>query len=355
MKKIAAIIGTLLVIALLAYPKLKDYRNKTDSQSASKFSNESSLEVDVFIVQEESIEDNIFITGSLRANEEVQLTSESSGLIQKIHFQEGQDVTKGKLLVKINDSELKAGLTRANFRLNLAEDREKRQQQLLQKGGISQEEYDATLNEVNVLRSEVALINAQIDKTEIRAPFNGKVGLKYVSEGSYLSPSTRVASLQNIDPIKIDFSVPERYASQINIGSKITFTVQGIDSELTGTVYAKEPRIDTDTRTLQVRAESPNKNGNLLPGAFADIQLTLSTIHDALMVPTIAVVPELNGQKVFIVKNGEIQPRSITTGLRGNKTIQIVTGIAPGDTVLTTGLLQARPGMKVKIAHIEEH
>src|SRR5690554_1073980 len=253
MKKIAAIIGTLLVIALLAYPKLKDFRNKADSESVSRFSNESLLEVDVFIVKEESIEDNIFITGSLRANEEVQLTSESSGLIQKIHFKEGQDVTKGKLLVKINDSELKAGLTRANFRLNLAEDREKRQQQLLEKGGISQEEYDATLNEVNVLRSEVVLINAQIDKTEIRAPFDGKVGLKYVSEGSYLSPATRVASLQSIDPIKIDFSVPERYASQITTGSKISFTVQGIDRTLTGIVYAKEPRIDTDTRTLQVR------------------------------------------------------------------------------------------------------
>src|SRR5690554_2574717 len=316
MKRLAIILITIVIIALLAYPKFSDYLNSSTPKVGNKLTEEASLSLEVFVAQSQEIENNIFITGSLAANEDVELTSESSGIIKKIYFKEGQDVKKGDLLVKINDSELKAGLTSANFRLKLAEDIERRQEQLLSKGGISQEEYDATQNEVNVLRAQVELINAQIDKTEITAPFDGKVGLKYVSEGSYVSPSVKVASLQNIDPIKIDFSVPERYASQVINGSKISFTVQGIEEHIIGTVYAKEPRIEKSTRTLQVRAESPNKTGNLLPGAFADIQLTLSIIDNALMIPTMAVVPELNGQKVFVFKEGVVQPVSVQTGLR---------------------------------------
>ncbi len=353
MKKTLVILGVLLILGLLAYPKVSDYLKASEQQGTSAQFTEAPLEVNVYIVKHDTIDNNINITGSLRANEEIDLTSESAGLIEKIYFNEGQDVKKGDLLVKINDSELAANLTRANFRLNLAEDREKRQEQLLEKGGISQEEYDATLNEVNVLRAEVALIKAQVAKTEIVAPFDGKIGLKYVSEGGYVTPSSRVASLQSIDPIKIDFSVPERYASQLQNGSKILYTVQGIDKNIEGVVYAKEPRIDTDTRTLNARAQSPNSDGNLLPGAFANIQLTLDTFYNALMVPTISLVPELNGQKVYMIKNGVIQSLSVNTGLRGDQKIQLIDGVAPGDTVLTTGLLQVRPGMEVKVANVE--
>lgn len=355
MKKTLVILGVLIVVALLAYPKISAYMAAANQQGAGAQFNEAPLEVNVYIVKQDTIDNNINITGSLRANEEIDLTSESTGLINKIYFNEGQDVKKGDLLVKINDSELNANLTRANFRLNLAEDREKRQKQLLDKGGISQEEYDATLNEVNVLRAEVELIKAQVAKTEIVAPFDGKIGLKYVSEGGYVTPTSRVASLQSIDPIKIDFSVPERYASELKDDSKILFTVQGINQQIEGMVYAKEPRIDTDTRTLSARAKSENKKGNLLPGAFANIQLTLDTQYDALMVPTISLVPELNGQKVYLIKDGIVQPISVETGLRGDQKIQLITGVSPGDTVLTTGLLQVRPGMEVKVATVEEY
>jgi membrane fusion protein (multidrug efflux system) len=222
----------------------------------------------------------------------------------------------------------------------------------LEKGGISQEEYDATLNEVNVLRAEVSLINAQIEKTEVRAPFTGKLGLKYVSDGSYITSSSRIATLQDIDPIKIDFSIPERYASQIEVGNKVTFTVQGINEALVAEVYAKEPRIDTETRTLQVRARSANPDGKLLPGAFADLELTLKTIEDAKMIPTISLVPELEGQKVFLLKNGVVQPQSVSTGLRNESKVQITEGVEVGDTVLTTGLLQVRPQMEVTVKSI---
>lgn len=353
MKRAVSIVGIILVIGLLAFPKVKDYLKASEISSANSQREEAPLQVDVFIVRPDVIEDKIFTTGTLTSNEEVELASETSGLIQSISLREGQDVKKGELLVKINDSELKAQLKRADFRLNLAEDREKRQQQLLDKGGISQEEYDATLNEVNVLRAEVSLINAQIDKTEIRAPFTGKLGLKYISDGSYINPSSKIASLQDIDPIKIDFSIPERYASQIEVGNKVTFTVQGLDTTLQAEVYAKEPRIDSDTRTLQVRARSSNPDGKLLPGAFADLELTLKTIENAKMVPSISLVPELEGQKVFLLKNGVVVPRSVITGLRNESKVQIIEGVEVGDTVLTTGLLQVRPQMSVFVKNVD--
>ena len=248
---------------------------------------------------------------------------------------------------------MQAQLQRARYRLDLATERERRQQKLLEKGGISQEDYDATLNEVNVLKSEVQLIQAQIDKTEIRAPFTGRVGLKYVSDGSYISPTTRIASLQNINPVKLDFSVPERYVNRVKVGDVITFTVQGTDREFDGEIYAIEPKIDSQTRTLQLRALSDNEEGLLVPGAFADIELILETIDNALMIPTISLIPELQGQKVYLFKNGSVSEQRVQTGLRTAESVRIVEGIQPGDTVLTTGLLQAREGMPVRINEIQ--
>lgn len=348
MKRVISIIGIAVVLMIIAYPKVKGYFNNSSNASSSGSSN-SPLLVDVFVIKADTLDNKIFTTGTLIPNEEVELSAESPGIIQELYLNEGATVRENELLVKINDRDLQAQLTRAEFRLKLAEERERRQEQLLSKGGISQEEYDATLNEVNVLRAEVSLIKAQIEKTEVRAPFSGILGLKYVSDGSYISPITRIATLQDIDPIKLDFSVPERYAAQVNIGSKITFSVQGIDEELSATVYAKEPRINTETRTLQVRARSENSNGALLPGAFADLELTLDTINGALLVPTVSLVPELQGQKVFLLKNGVVQPQSVETGIRTDRKIQITNGVQAGDTVLTTGLLQVRPGMKVMV------
>ncbi|MFN1834540.1 efflux RND transporter periplasmic adaptor subunit [Balneola sp. MJW-20] len=352
MKRITGITVAVIIIAFLAYPKVRDSFSDDGSEN-SRDRGEQVLTVDVYVADTRPIENVIYTTGTLRANETVELSSEASGKIEEIYLREGKQVQKGELLIKINDSELQAQLTRAKFRLNLAEEREKRQAQLLRTGGISQEDYDATLNEVNVLRSDVHLIEAQIDKTEIRAPFEGVLGLKYVSDGSYITPSAQISTLQDLDPIKIDFSVPERYAPLIEVGRPLSFTVEGSDKTLTAQVYAREPGIDTETRTLQVRAVSPNRNRALLPGSFAEIELTLNTIENAIMVPSISLVPELQGEKVFILRDGKIQPQSVQTGIRNERLIQITSGVQAGDTVLTTGLLQARPGMKVNISEIQ--
>lgn len=354
-KRILTITIILLVFGGLAYPKIKPlFSSPSDSGNTSGNQSSGKMQVEAVELDYETIEDRIFSSGTVQANELVELSAEASGIITNIYFEEGRQVQRGDLLVKINDSELQAQKQRAIYRLNLAEQREERQRRLLERGGISQDDYDATLNEVNILRAETQLIEAQIDKTEIRAPFSGVIGLKYVSTGSYISSTSRIASLQEVDPVKIDFSIPERYIPRVSVGDNINFTVQGVDSTFLGEVYAIEPRVDTETRTLQIRAMSENRGQVLYPGAFANIVLILEQIDDALMLPTISIVPELNAQKVFVVRDGVVEESRIRTGIRTSEKVQVIEGISRGDVVLTTGLLQVRPGMEVEITDLKK-
>ncbi len=355
-KRIITIAVILLIFGGLAYPKVKPlFSSPSDSQEQGGSSGSSRImQVEAVEMDYETIEDRIHTSGTIEANEVVELAAEASGIVTGIYFEEGTEVEKGELLLKINDSELQAQKQRAMYRLNLAEQREERQRRLLERGGISQDDYDATLNELNVLRSELQLIEAQIDQTEIRAPFSGIIGLKYVSVGSYITSTSRIASLQEIDPVKIDFSIPERFLARVNRGDRIQFRVQGADSTFSGEVYAIEPRIETQTRTLQIRALSDNPQRLLYPGAFANITLIMEEIDDALMVPAIAVIPELNAQKVFVERDGKVEEVRIQTGIRTSEKVQVVDGLQRGDRVLTTGLLQVRPGMDIQISELHK-
>ena len=353
MKKFLIVIGIIVVLGLLAIPKLQGLFGPAENQNQSGAGSDP-LSVDVHIVEPRIYENKIFTTGTLLANESIDIRSEISGKITELYLEEGREVEAGEVLLKINDSELQAQLEQAEYRIGLAEVREERQQQLLERGGISQEQYDATLNELNVLRSQADLIKAQIEKTEILAPFDGIVGLRYVSNGSYISPNTEIANLQSINPIKIEFSIPERYAGVVEDGSKVIFNVQGQDEDFEASIYAIEPRIESQTRTLRMRALGDNTEGKLLPGAFANLELILEEIDDALMIPTISVIPELQGQKVFVLRNGQVQEQKVTTGIRTESDVQILNGLAPGDSVLTTGLLQVRTGMQVKVDQIDK-
>jgi membrane fusion protein, multidrug efflux system len=338
-----------LVIALaLAWPKIRQTPSSA-STGAPGAASTRPLEVQGLVMIPERLSDRIFTTGTIRANEEIEVHSEISGKITSIHFQEGSALRRGDLLVKINDSELQAQLRKAEYRVTLATEREIRQKQLYEKGGISLEEYESTLNELNVLRADVDLIQAQIAKSEIRAPFDGIVGLRRVSDGSYISPATVITTLQDVDPVKIDFSIPERYAQRVAVGDGIEFSVEGIVESLRGAVYALEPRIDANTRTLLLRARSPNPGRRLLPGAFADIVLVFDEIPDALAVPAIAVIPELGGKKVFVVENGKAVSRMVETGIRTEDRVQILSGLVVNDTLLVSGIQLLRPGLSVQV------
>ena len=337
----------LAILVLLAVPKLLEMRRA--SEPAPTGPSTSTLAVRVHPVGPKLLTERLAATGTVRANEQVEIVSEISGKISNIHFNEGSRVTAGQLLLKIEDSELLAEQRRALHRVELAERAEVRQQQLLEQGVISSETYDVALGELNVLRAEFQLIEAQLLKTEIRAPFSGVIGLRWVSPGSYLSSQTRIAALHDLDPVKLDFSVPEKYSALMQIGQKIVFSIEGIDESFPGTIYAIEPTVDASTRSLRMRARCPNEDGLLVPGVFAKVDLVLRSVPDALTVPSIAIIPELGGKKVFVYDNGKAEPRVVETGIRTEMEVQIVSGLTAGDQVITSGIMQLRPGLEVEV------
>jgi len=339
--------AALALIAALAAPKLMQFGNN-DTSTASETS-KPTLRVKIHKVAPVQLAERLATIGTVRANESVEIVSEISGKIAAIHFDEGARVAEGTLLLKIDDSELLAERQRALFRVDLAERAEARQQQLLDDGVISSETYDVALGELNVLRAELQLIEAQQLKTEIRAPFSGVIGLRWVSPGSYLSSQTRIASLHDLDTVKLDFSVPERYSALMQIGDEITFTVEGYDRAFPGVIYAIEPSVDAATRSLRMRARCPNSDGALLPGTFANVDLAVRSVSDALTVPAIAVIPELGGKKVFVYRDGLAEPRSVTTGIRNEREVQITGGLDEGDLVIISGILQLQPGLEVEL------
>ncbi|HAC15065.1 MAG TPA: efflux transporter periplasmic adaptor subunit [Bacteroidetes bacterium] len=312
----------------------------------------NSLGVRALKLNAQSFSNNIFTTGTIIANEEVQLRPETSGRITSLTLDEGRSVKKGDLLVKINDADLQAQLLRARLQLELAELRENRQKLLLENRAIAQEDYDVALNQVNTIKAEISLIEAQIEKTELRAPFDGVIGLRNVSEGSYITTSNVVATLQDFNTIKIDFSIPERYSALVQSGDQIRFTRQASEGTYEGKIMAIEPRIDQATRTLVLRAQAPNPNRSIIPGAFVQIEFKLREIPNALMVPSEAIIPELGGNSVFIYEGGSAVRKRVIIGTRTETLVQVVDGLSDGDTILTTGILQLREGMPVRVTEM---
>jgi len=341
------VVVTLAIFAVLAAPKLIQLRRAIEPAASAPSGN--ILRVQVHRVVPIRLTERLATTGTLRANEEVEIVSEVSGKISAIHFEEGSRVAAGELLLKIDDSELLAERQQALYRVELAERAEARQLQLLEDGVISGENYDVTLGELNVLRAEHQLIEAQLLKTEIRAPFGGILGLRWVSPGSYLSPQTRIASLHDLDPVKLDFTVPEKYSALMRVGDEISFAVEGFERTFGGTIYAIEPSVDASTRSLRMRARCPNSDGVLFPGTFANVDLVVRSVPDALTVPSIAIIPELGGKKVFVYDNGTAKPRTVETGIRTESAVQITSGLNEGDLVITSGILQLRPGLSVDL------
>jgi membrane fusion protein (multidrug efflux system) len=340
--------GLLLIGGILLLPQ--DDSRAADDESGQDAEQPPALQADAVVVAPTRIAEQIRATGTLRADESVDLSVETAGRITSMDLPEGQTVSAGTLLLSVSNDDLYAEQRRLQAQLELAEAREERQARLLEEGGVSQETYDATQNEVEVLQADLDQVGARIAKTEIRAPFTGQLGLRYVSEGSYISPSTRIATLQRIDPIKVDFSVPEKYAGRVEAEQPITFSVRNSNEEHTARVMATEPRVNNETRSLRVRARASNDGNGLRPGTFADLTLTLGAIDDALVVPNFALVPNLGVQRVFVYRNGQAQPQEVTIGTRTSDLVEITEGLAPGDTVLTSNIQELRPGRPVEVA-----
>jgi len=296
--------------------------------------------------------DNIEIPGSIVANENTEIRPEVSGLITGIYFKEGSHIGRGATLFKLNDADLQAQLRKLQVQAKIAKQNENRSSELLKIGGISRQDYETTQLQVSNTAADIAIIQTQIAKTVIRAPFNGKIGFRMVSVGAYVSPATIMTTLSQMTDLKIDFTVPEKYIPQVKIGQFINFTIEGTGKKYTGRVVATESNITENTRTLRVRAAVQGDAGGLVPGGFAKVTLNFEPDANAIVIPTQAIIPQARGKKVYLYNNGVAKFVDVETGIRDSATIQITKGLKTGDTVLLTGLLSLRPEGKVILSKL---
>lgn len=308
--------------------------------------------VDGFVLQTSELSNSLVIPGTLEPSEVVELRPESQGKVTAINFQEGSVVKQGQLLVKLFDADLQAELKGLSIQRELAVKNEERLHKLLDIQGVSQQEYDVVKNNVAALDASMELTRAKISRTEIRAPFTGKIGLRNISIGAMISPTDIVATLVQTNPLKLDFTLQERYVYALNGKEKVVFKVEGVDGEFSGKIAATQSLIDAATRSLEVRAFCDNGKAKLLPGAFASVTITFDKIPDALMVPNQAVIPEARGKKIIVSRNGKAEFVSVTTGVRDADNIQIATGLNAGDTIATSGLLRIKPGTALKFKNL---
>jgi membrane fusion protein (multidrug efflux system) len=346
--KLLLLLGILVLVAIAYfYPRWSGQQESAPSGAGPGAGGPMDpLPVTVIKLKKEPLSNQLQVSGTVLPNESVEIKPEISGLVTKINF-------KGTPLVYLNDNELQAQFQRLQYTQKLFQTQESRQKQLLAREAISQEEYDIALNQYNTAISDIKLVEAQLEKTVIRAPFTGRLGLRQISEGSVINPSNVIVSIVNSDPIKLEFSIPERYASLVSIGSSIFFSSESSKEEVEGKVYAFEPQIDAATRTLKLRAQSPNKSGKYLPGMFVKIRFVLDIEEEALLVPAESVIPELSGYKVFVVgADGNAEQRTIEIGTRTDTQVQVISGLNEGDLVLTSGVMQVRQGMPIKATPI---
>ncbi|MBV8255113.1 MAG: efflux RND transporter periplasmic adaptor subunit [Chitinophaga sp.] len=348
-----AIVGIAGIAAFFIYKKVAGTKSAETAAPAKGGPGKSQVVIDAFIVKTSPIDQFIDASGTLQSNEEVEVKPEINGRITRLFFKEGTNVKKGELLVKIYDEDLKAQLQKLKLQQQLAKTTLERQENLLKINGISRQDVDVTRNQVSAYAADMDYTQTQLQKTELRAPFSGRLGLRNVSEGAIVSNAVVITTLQQIDPLKIDFTVPEKYRNVVKNGDKLGFTVAGDQHTYNGSIYAIDPKIDLATRTVKLRAIVPNNGGILFPGSFAKIRINLKDLPDAMMIPSQAVIPGTRDKKVIVADSGRAKFVIVETGIRDENSVQITSGLKPGDTVITSGILQLKPGAPLKYNKIK--
>ena len=310
------------------------------------------VKVEGFLVQPQEISSVIQSSGTLIPAEETVLYPEVSGRVVGVFIPEGKRISKGTLLVKLFDGDLQAQLKKLEAQGKLASQTEKRIGELSSVNGVSQQEYDQALLQLNLLESEMDIVKVQIAKTEIRAPYDGTVGLKQVSEGAFISPQTAVCTIRTSHRLKLDFSIPEKYGSMISEGTKVSFQLAGDTSEYIATVEATEQSVEKESRNLRIRAAVAPSPGQLMPGAFAEVKVPLSSRQNALLIPSQAIIPQARNKLVIVNRGGKATFVPITTGVRQESLVEVTGGLAIGDTIAITGIMFLRPGAPIEFSAI---
>ena len=354
MKPLLIILSVIVVMFLLKIFVLdKDNKSTAQVTSSSGIVRKTTpkIPVDIYVAKQEIQKNVVYASGTIIPNEEVEIKSEVSGRLDKLNIKEGSYISKGTLIAKLNDDDLISQLKKLNYEEELAHQIEVRQGKLLEIDAISKEEYDMAVNKVNTLKVDKEILEIQIEKSQIRAPFSGRMGLKNISEGAYITPTVVIAKLIQTNPLKIDFSIPEKYAGKIKVGQSVSFRIDGNDEDFDSKVIAIDPQIDEELRTLRVRSRTQNKNGKLFPGMFVRVDVPLGS-ENLIMIPSQAIVPILKGKKVYVMKDGKAKELEITTGLRTEEKVQVESGLEVGDSLIVSALMSMKNGVQVALRNV---
>lgn len=351
MKRINIIIAVVLVL-LSAFFIIVGITKPSNGKHKGK--EKVNNKVEAYIVNPTYLSSDIVVTGSLVAYDEVELMNEVAGRVVSVNLPEGKFVKKGTLLVKLYDADMQAILMKLKSQLDIQERIYKRQKQLLKVNGISQNDFEQTLLQVNTITAEIAEERALIRKTEIKAPFDGTIGLRNISVGAVVSASTLMATIRTNQKLKLDFYVPEKYSPVISTGMKVKFTMANSNKEYSAKVIATEHGIENTTRNLKVRAIINSESKALIPGAFANVSLRLGENPKALLIPSHAIIPEEENKSVIVARQGKAHFVNIHTGIRKSSMVEVVDGLNVGDTIITSGILFLKEGGKLEYSNIKK-
>lgn len=333
-------------LALTVACKSKEAPGVTSNEKSSAPKGPS---FEAIVASNAALTNNIEVPGTVMAGETTNIQSEISGKVVAINFREGSTVTKGAVLIKLFDEDLQAQLKKLEVQLKIGRETEKRQQELLEINGTSRQEFDnAALNTANIL-ADIELLKVNISRTAIRAPFSGKIGLRNISLGAYITPATIITNLSEVNALKVEFSVPEKYTGLVAVGNSLDLTLNGNPKQYKARIFAIQNSISIDSRNLVARAQISNADQQIVPGAFANVQLALSKAQEVIMIPTQAVIPTTRHKQVIVLEGGKAVFKNINTGVRDSARVEVTDGLRTGDTVVTSGLLSIKAGQDLKV------
>lgn len=350
--KVSRLTGPMALFIIALITVSCNSKRKEEASAQQRSGPRPPAQVAGFVVKPDVVAESVEVSGTIVAQESTNIHPEVSGRVVTLNVREGAQVGKGALIAKLYDGDLQAQKRKLQVQLKIAETTAARHQKLMEIGGISRQDYDLSQLQVSNLRADLDVINTEIRRTEVRAPFSGKLGLKEISTGAFVTPTTVITTIQKTTNLRIDFTVPEKYTSQIKKGHFVNFTVEGNDRAYTAVVMATESGISQATRSLTIRAQVRGDATGLVPGGFAKVRIDFEPDENALLIPTQAVIPQARGKKVYVYNNGVANFVDVTTGVRDSAQVQITSGLKAGDTVIITGLLSLKPEAKVALKQI---
>ena len=337
------IISALLIAGLSACSSSGE--NAVPTQNAA-------IQVEAYIVHEQAFNDLLVTTANLLPSESVELKTSIAGQVMRINFKEGQTIRQGQSLVSIDDRQWQAELIGLKAELDTKEKELSRKKALLSIEGSTQQEIDQSNASIATLKANIRKLEINIDLANIKAPFSGTLGMRNFSKGAYLGVGETITTLTKMDELKVDFSLPENFRTSIKVDESVSLIVN--NDTLKAIIYAITPTLNASSRTFNVRAKMAQPATQIMPGTFAEVLIKTDQKDDALLVPTQAVVPEINDQTVYVLKNGIAVKTKVILGSRTATHIDILNGLNANDTIITTGLLQVKDGMPVEILTIQK-